>query len=59
MKLVGVISDRVGPKQICEDVSNAYVNADTSHTVDVPVTAPKFGERSGEMIVIKCDLCRL
>ena len=53
VKLIGVIADKMGLKQLCGDVSNAYVNADTSHKVYVPVAGPKFGSRSGQMIVIK------
>ena len=43
VKLVGVISDKIGLKQLCGDVSNAYVNADTSYKVYVPVSGPEFG----------------
>ena len=53
VKLIGVISDKMVLKQLCGDVSNAYVNADTSHKVYVPVALPKFGSRYGKMIVIK------
>ena len=53
VKIIGVISDKMGLKQLFGDVSNAYVNADTSHKVYVPVAGPKFGSRSGQMIVIK------
>ena len=53
VKLIGVIADKVGLKQLCGDVSNAYVNADTSHKVYVPVSGPEFGSQSGEMILIK------
>ena len=58
VKLIGVISDKVGLKQLCGDVSNAYVNADTSHKVYVPVAGPEFGSRAGQMIVIKRALYR-
>ena len=34
-------------------MSNAYVNADTSHKVYVPVAGPEFGSLAGQMIVIK------
>ena len=30
VKLIGVIADKVGLKQLCGDVPNVYVNADTS-----------------------------
>ena len=53
VKLIGFIAEKMGLKQLCGDVSNAYVNADTSHKVYVPVTVPEFGSRSGKMIVIK------
>ena len=46
----------MGLKQLCGDVSNAYVNANTSHKVYVPVAEPKFGSRAGQMIVNKCAL---
>ena len=42
VKLVGVIADKVRLKQICCDVSNAYVNADTSHKVFMPVAGDEF-----------------
>ena len=53
VKIIGVIADKFDLKQLCGDVSNAYVNYDTSHKVYVPVDGPKFGSRSGKMIVIK------
>ena len=40
VKLIGVIVDKMGLKQLCGDVSNAYVNADTSQKVYVPVSRP-------------------
>ena len=43
VKLIGVIADKMGLKQICGDVSNTYVNTDTSHKVYVPVNGPEFG----------------
>ena len=43
----------MGLKELCVDVSNSYVNADTSHKVYVPVAGPKFGSRDGQMIIIK------
>ena len=46
----------MGVKQLCGDLSNAYVNSDTSHKVYVPVARPKFGSQSGKIIVIKCAL---
>ena len=59
VKLIGVVADKMGLKQLCGDVSTAYVNADTSHKVYVPVAGPKFGSQSGKMIVIKRALCGL
>ena len=56
VKLVGVIAYKMVLKKLCGDVSNAYVNSDTSHKVYVPVAGPKFGSRSGQMIVIKYAL---
>ena len=53
MKLVGVIADQVGLKQLCVDVSNSYVNADTSYKIYVPAAGPEFGERDGQIIVTK------
>ena len=53
VKLIRVISDNMGLKQICGDVSNVYVNADTSHKVYVPVSGPEFDIQAGQMIVIK------
>ena len=38
VKLVGDISDRVGLKQLYGDVSNPYVNADSSHKGYVPIS---------------------
>ena len=52
VKLVGVISDKVGLKQICGYVSNAYVNAENSHKVYVNVAGPELGDQAGQMIVI-------
>ena len=43
----------MGLKRLSGDVSNAYVNADTSHKVYVPVSGPEFGSQDGQMIVIK------
>ena len=43
----------MGLKQLCGDMSNAYVNSDTSHKVYVPVDVPEFGSRYGKIIVIK------
>ena len=53
VKLVSVIADKTGMEQLCGDVSNAYVNAATSHKVYVAEAGPEFGERQGQMIVIK------
>ena len=53
VRLIGVIADKMGLKQLCGDVSKAYVNADTSHKVYVPDAGPKFGSQTGQMIVIK------
>ena len=53
VRLIGVIADKMGLKQLCGDLSKAYVNADTSHKVYVPVSGPKFGSQTGQMIVIK------
>ena len=53
VKLVVLISDKVGLKQLCGDVSNSYVKADTSHKVYVPFAGPKYGSRAVKMIVIK------
>ena len=53
VKLIGVIYDKVGLKQICGDVSNSYVNADNSQKVYVPIAIPESGSRAGQMIVIK------
>ena len=53
VKPIGVISDRIGLKRLCGDVSNAYVNSDTYHKVYVPFSGPKFGSQAGQMIVIK------
>ena len=44
VKLVEVISDQVGLKQLFGDVSNEYFNAETSHKVYVPVAGPEFCE---------------
>ena len=40
VKPIGVIVDKVGLKQLCGDVSNAYVNDETSHKVYVKVAGP-------------------
>ena len=56
LKLIGVITDKVGMKQLCGDVSNEYVNDDTSHKVYVPVSRLEFGSGAEQMIVIKCAL---
>ena len=56
LKLIGVINDKVGMKQLCGDVSNEYVNDDTSHKVYVPVSRLEFGSGAEQMIVIKCAL---
>ena len=53
VKLISVIADKVGLKQLCGDVSSAYVNAETSHKVYVRAAGPEFGEREGQMILIK------
>ena len=53
VKHIGVIADKMGLKQFCGDVSNAYVNADTYQKVYVPVSGPEFSSRSGQTIVIK------
>ena len=53
VKLIGVIYDKMGLKQLCGDVSNAYVNADTSHKVYVLVDGPKFSNQAGQTIIIK------
>ena len=50
VKLIGVISDKMGLKQPCRDVSNAYVNSDTSHKVYVPVGGPKFGSQARQWL---------
>ena len=59
VKIIGVIADKMGLKQLCGEVSNEYVNADTSHKAYVPVSGPEFGSRSGQMIVIKRALYEL
>ena len=56
VKLIGIIADKMGLKQICGYVSNSYLNADTSHKVYVPVSGPEFGSQAGKMIVTKCAL---
>ena len=53
VKIIGVIADKMGLKQLCGEVSNEYVNADTSHKAYVPVSGPEFGSQSRQMIVIK------
>ena len=53
VKLIGVIADKMGMKKLCGEVSNAYVNSDTSHKVYVPVAGPEFSSRAGEIILIK------
>ena len=53
IKLIGVIADKLGLKQLCGDVSNAYVNAKTSHKVYVKKAGPEFGSRAGQMIIIR------
>ena len=53
VKRIGVIPDKMGLKCFCGDVSNAYVDADTSHKVYVPAARPEFGSRFGKTIVIK------
>jgi len=52
VKLVSVIADKMGLKQLCGDVSNAYVNAESSQKAYVPKAGYEFGSRKGMMIVI-------
>ena len=52
VKLIEVISTMVG-LNFFGDVSNAYINADTSHKVYIPVAGTKFGSLAGQMNVIK------
>jgi len=42
----------MGLKQLCGDVSNAYVNAESSQKAYVPRAGYEFGSRKGMMIVI-------
>ena len=53
VKLVGVVSDKVRLKQLCGDVANPYVNAETSHKFYVKVAGPEFCDQAGKMIVIR------
>ena len=53
IKLIGVIADKLGLKQLCGDVSNTYINAKTSHKVYVKKAGPEFDSRAGQMIIIR------
>ena len=53
VKFVGVVYDKVRLKQLCGDVANPYVNAETSHKFYVKVSGPKFCDQAGKTIVIR------
>jgi len=52
VKLVSIIADKMGLKQLCRDVSNDCVNAESSQKAYVPKAGYEFGSRKGMMIVI-------
>lgn len=53
VQLLHVIADKVGLKELCGDIGNAFPNAYTSEKVYVPKAGPEFGENEGKAIVIK------
>jgi hypothetical protein len=52
VKLLHVISHKMGLKQLCGDIGNAYVNAYTSEKV-YAVAGNEFGEHEGAVLVIR------
>ena len=52
VKIVQVISHKMGLKLLCGDVGNAYVNAYMKEKVYVPVAGPEFGDKAGCCVII-------
>jgi len=58
-KLVSIVADKTGLKQLCGNFSNAHVNAESSQKACVPKAGYEFGSRKGMMIMIVKALCGL
>ena len=56
VQLLHVISHRVGLKQLCGDIGNAFPCAYTNEKVYVRVAGQEFGEKQGMVIVIRKEL---
>lgn len=52
VKLLHVIAHKQGLKVLCGDISNAYVNAETTEKVYAKA-GPEFGDRKGKIVIIK------
>jgi len=52
VRALDVIAHRNGLKQLCGDVGNAFVNADTQEKIFC-IAGPEFGDRAGCVIILK------